>query len=95
MPLDEQILSFVFSFIYGILISILYKISYKFLYLCDKKYSLINSLLFCIDLTLIYFKIFYYINNGKINIYFILITLVTFIIFKNKNLQKICKKNRT
>ena len=91
MTLNEQIASFVFSFLYGIFSQKLYRIFYKQLYTAKMIYKILNSLLFTLNLTLIYFKIFYLINDGMINSIFIIITLSTFLYFNNKNLQKKCK----
>ncbi len=91
MTLNEQIASFVFSFLYGIFSQKLYRIFYKQLYTAKIIYKILNSLLFTLNLTLIYFKIFYLINDGMINSIFIIITLSTFLYFNNKNLQKKCK----
>lgn len=88
MELKEQIISFVFSFTYGIIIYFLYKKFYKYFYNVKKIYCLLNTFLFCINLTLIYFKIFYYINNGIINPYFIIITLLTSLYLNSKNFTK-------
>ena len=84
MELNEQLLSFFFSFIYGFIVIIAYKISFKYIYYSKNVYKFLNSLLLMIDLSLIYFKIFYIINGGIINIYFILITIITFLYFKDK-----------
>lgn len=92
MGLKEQLLSFLFSFLYGFVVIFAYKISYKYLYFGKNIYKFLNSLLFMIDLSLIYFKMFYIINGGIINIYFILITVLTFIYFKDR-IRKI-KKNK-
>ena len=91
MTLNEQIASFVFSFLYGIFSQKLYRIFYKQLHTAKIIYKILNSLLFTLNLTLIYFKIFYLINDGMINSIFIIITLSTFLYFNNKNLQKKCK----
>lgn len=88
MNIKTQIISIIFSFIYGIAINLVYKKIYKYLFKIRKIYCLLNSLLFLIDLTLIYFKIFYLINNGIINIYFVFITLLTSISFSYKNFTK-------
>ena len=80
MTLKEQILSFIFSFLAGIIIQLIYKFSYK--------YTFLNSLLLFTNITLIYFKIFYYINGGIINIYFLLITVLTFLYLNNKKFTK-------
>lgn len=91
MTLNEQITSFIFSFLYGIFCQKLYQISYKYLYTTKIIFKILNSLLFTLNLTLIYFKIFYFINDGMINSTFIIITIITFSYFNNKNLQKKCK----
>ncbi len=76
--LKEQIISFVFSFLYGFIIFVLYKKFNKYLYNSKIVYSILNSFLFCINLTLVYYKIFYYITDGYISIYFILVTILVF-----------------
>lgn len=87
MDLKTQIISFIFSFFFGIIIALAYKISYKYLFEVKDKYKMLNSCLFITNITLIYFKIMYVINNGIIHLYFLLTTILTFII-TNKNLQK-------
>ena len=74
MSLSEQVLSFLFAFLYGYISFLLYRLSYKHLYSLNKIYSFFNTFLFTIILTLIYFKIYTIINDGVINLYFILIT---------------------
>lgn len=91
MTLYEQITSLIFSFLYGLITQKLYTLSYKYLYTTKTIYKISNSLLFMINLTLIYFKIFYLINKGIINSIFIIITILSFLYFNNKNLQKKCK----
>lgn len=91
MDLKTQIMSFIFSFFFGIIIALAYKISYKYLFEVKDKYKMLNSCLFITNITLIYFKIMYLINNGIIHLYFLLTTILTFII-TNKNLQKKCQK---
>ena len=91
MTLNEQIASFVFSFLYGIFSQKLYRTFYKQLHTIKIIYKILNSLLFTLNLTLIYFKIFYLINDGMINSIFIIITILTFLYFNNKDLQKKCK----
>ena len=91
MSLLEQISSIVFSFLYGVLLYYLYNISYKSLYHNKKIYSFLNSLLFTFDSTLLYFIIMRKLNDGIINIIFVLITTITFLILNYFNLQKKCK----
>lgn len=96
MNLSEQILSIVFSFLYGIIIFILYRKFYIYLYASKKIYSFFNSMLFLLDLTLIYFISLYKINSGIIDLTFLIITISTFFILVYINLQKKCqdKSNR-
>lgn len=92
MNLTEQVLSFAFSFIYGYILGITFYKIVKYLYSNKKIYKTLNSLLFCIDATLIYFCIFRLINNGIINYYFIIITLLTSIfVYKRKFTKKMSK----
>ncbi len=77
MKLNEQIISFAFSFIYGFLIGIIFFKTYKLIYNNKTIYKITNSLLFTTDITLIYFCIFRFINDGIINNYFIILTLIT------------------
>ena len=92
MSLNIQIYSFIYSFVFGIIVAFLFKFIYKYLYLVQKIYRLLNSFLFITIISLIYFKIMYIINNGIVHLYFLLTTILTFIITYN-NLQKKCKKN--
>lgn len=91
MSLIEQIFSFFFSFIYGLLVYKLYNKFHKYLYVNKKIYSFFNSLLFMLDITLIYFLILYKINDGIIENIFVLITLFSFTLFSYINLQKKCQ----
>ena len=88
MNLTEQILSFIFSFFYGIVSYLIYNFSYKYIFNVKKIYTFLNSLLLFTNLTLIYFKIFYCINGGIIKIYFILITISTFLYINHKKFTK-------
>jgi len=91
MTLNEQLLSFAFSFVYGFIINISYIISYKYLYYVKEKYKFFNSFLLSLIHTLIYFKSFYLINGGQISIYFIIITISTFILINKKFTKKMSK----
>lgn len=92
MNLEEQILSIVFSFLYGIIIHYLYRLFYNLLYNGKKYIRFFNNLLFVIDLIIMYFIFFLYINEGNIKIVFILITISTLLISNYLNLQKKCQK---
>lgn len=88
MALKIQIISFIFSFIYGIFVYKMYLMIYKYLYNVKSIYCFLNNLLFMLIITLIYFKIFYYINNANINLYFIIITTLVFIYLINNKFTK-------
>lgn len=90
MILKEQIISLIFSSLYGIIINIIFRKIEKFLY-DNKRISIFNNLLFFCDITLIYFAVMYKINGGIIHIYFLFITILSFVL-TNKNLQKKCQK---
>ena len=77
MSLTEQIISFAFSFIYGYIIGILFFKIYKLIYTNKIIYRILNSLLFMINTSLIYFYIFKQINDGIIKGYFLIITIIT------------------
>lgn len=88
MELKIQIISFLFSFIYGIISSIIYLKIKKYTLSNNKKVEFINNFFFVLIISLIYFKIFIYINEGIINIYFLLITVLTFVYINYINFTK-------
>lgn len=81
MNIQEQLLSFLFCIFYGIIIFLTYNKIKKYLYNYNKTYNFFNSVLYCLILTLLFYKILYFINDGVINIYFILITILSYIFF--------------
>ena len=54
----------------------------------NKKIEFLNNFFFIMITTLIYFKMFIYINEGIINIYFLLITVLTFVYINYINFTK-------
>lgn len=90
MSIDIQILSFVFSFLYGIIVYIAFKYIKKYIYFVKNVYKFLNSLLFFTDVSIVYFLVLYFINNGHIHIYFILSSFSSFLImnvFYKKNVN--------
>ena len=88
MSLTEQILSFAFSFIYGYFIGIVFFKIYKLIYTNKIIYRILNSLLFMINTSLIYFYIFKQINDGIIKGYFLIITIITSFFAYHKQFTK-------
>lgn len=88
MSLTEQIISFAFSFIYGYIIGILFFKIYKLIYTNKIIYRILNSLLFMINISLIYFYIFKQINDGIIKGYFLIITIITSFFTYHKQFTK-------
>ena len=79
MSLKIQIISILFSIIYGIMLYIIFNKIKRYFYVGKRIYIILNSLLFMLIITIVYFYIFNIINNGVINIYFILITVIIFL----------------
>lgn len=78
MNLKVQIISLLFSFLYGICFSFLVNVNYKFLFAKKLVYKILITLLFIIDMSLLYFIIIKRINNGIIHSYFLLMILLGF-----------------
>ena len=92
IKLNEQILSFIISILYGYIFFYSYIKVYNYLYLGKTIYCFLNSLLFELIHTLIYFKLMYLINGGYINFYFIFLSILVHLFlykkFTKKNVNK-------
>lgn len=91
MSLDIQIKSLVFSFLYGIFFSIFFRLNYKYLYFEKLWIRIIISVLFSLDMSILYFVILKEINFGIIHPYFIGMIVLGFILanyFYNHKLRK-------
>lgn len=93
ITLRIQIISFVFSFLYGIIVNIFFHFFKKYLYYNNFVYKFLNSLLFMIDITLIYFKCFLIISDGFISIYFVIISIFSFFLFDKLFTEKYVNKS--
>ena len=71
--------------------------SYSFLYKTSILYRIVINVLFCIDVGLIYFLLLKVINYGVVHIYFVMVFLISFILFsgKYKNLRKCVKLKKS
>lgn len=78
MNLKIQIFSLIFSFFYGILFSFLINVHYQFLFFKKKWVQIVVTILFLLDMALLYFLILRIINNGIIHIYFYLMIFLGF-----------------
>ena len=72
MNISTQIISILFSFFFGILFSIFTTINYKFLFHKEQFFKMIFTIIYVIDMALLYFLIIKKINNGIVNSYFLL-----------------------
>jgi len=89
--LYEQILSIVFSIIYGLILSNIFKKLKKYTYNLSKIYLFFNIFLFFNIIVFIYYKVMYYINRGSINLYYIIITFIAFLIYSKILTKKMSK----
>ena len=91
MNLKIQVFSFVFSFFYGILFSFLMNLHYQYLFRKRKVFKVFFTLLFLLDMALLYFLLLRIINGGIIHIYFYLLLFLGFYV-SFPILKKIRKK---
>lgn len=78
MTSNIQLTSLLFSFIYGFIFNFLVSINITLLKKTFPIMKLINIILLCIILSIIYITVLYYINNGMIHLYFYLVFLLGF-----------------
>ena len=70
MNLKIQIFSLLFSFFYGILFSFLINFHYHILFYKREWIQILFTIIFLLDMALLYFLILKFINDGRIHIYF-------------------------
>lgn len=93
MDYKIQIISFLFSFIFGVFFYYASLLNYKFI----SKYPVILryliTLIFVLDISLLYILFMYKINYGIVHIYFIIVLFLGFFIgsIYCKKLRKLCK----
>jgi len=78
MNLKIQIISFLFSFLYGVFFSFLFNLHYQFLFYRNKIIQVIITLLFLLDMALLYFLVLQMINNGIVHVYFYFLLFLGF-----------------
>ena len=82
MELKIQIYSLIVSFLYGILFFIMLDLNSRYIYASYIYIKIIISFLFILDMSLLYFIILLYINNGYIHFYFFLCIIIGYIVCK-------------
>ncbi len=88
-----QFFSFLVSFLYGMIFYLLTKFNY---YILSNKKGLVKfivTLVFIIDIVILYIYIMYKINNGYFHIYFVIMVILGFVLMHRlyKYLQMLCK----
>ena len=93
MDYKLQIISFICSFLFGIFFYLTSFINYKLIYKYSTFLKYFITLIYILDISLLYLLIMYKVNYGIVHIYFILILFLGFwlssIYFKK--IKKICK----
>lgn len=83
MNLKIQVISFIFSFVYGAFLFMFLKIQKKILFCRNKKKRILSNFIFSIIISIIYFILIYFINNGVLHLYFLLLIVFGFLIAHN------------
>lgn len=86
ISLNLQLKAMIFSFLYGIILAFFFNVNYKLLFSYKKIVQVFCSLIFCVDVFLLYFYLLQILVNGYIHIYFFLLIIggffLGFVIFK-------------
>lgn len=82
-----QILSFLVSFVFGFLFSLLSRYHYDMVYSLKKIMRYVLTFLFILDMSLLYILILYYVNEGVVHLYFVIVT------FLGYGLEKYCNRH--
>ena len=91
-----QIISFIFSFVFGMFFYGTSLLNYKLIKKCSKFMKYFVSVVYVIDISLLYVLFMYKINYGVIHIYFIIVLFLGFYLASiySKHLRKLCKIKR-
>ena len=93
MDYKIQIISFIFSFIFGGFFYITSVLNYHFITKYPKIFKYLITLVYILDIALLYILFMYKINYGVIHIYFVIVLFLGFYVASiySKKLRKICK----
>lgn len=83
MELRIQLLSLFVSFIFGIFLFFMVKLNYKYLFSNFNKKRIFFNFIFSLDFSLLYFLVLYYINDGILHLYFLLLIIFGFLLSYN------------
>ena len=88
----NQLILLITSFFYGLITGSIYNLILKKLLKTENMHIAFNAIFFII-ITLIYIKVFYFLNNGDIHLYLKIVLIIGFILsFKMSNLSKRLRK---
>ena len=82
MKLKIQIFSFAVSFVYGMFYYLMLDVNSGYIYMSFKVIKILVSFLFVISMSLLYFLILLYINNGYLHFYFFLCIIFGYLVCK-------------
>ena len=88
-----QIISFIVSFLFGCFFYLTSFLNFKLIHKFSKILKYFITILYVLDIALLYILLMYKINSGIIHIYFVLVLFLGFFLTSlyGKKLQKICK----
>lgn len=86
-----QLISFFSSFLFGIFFSFVSRYHYNMVVSLKKVFQYLLTFLFILDVSLFYILILYYINDGVVHLYFIVVTVIGYLV--EKKIFQFVKKN--
>lgn len=93
MDYKIQIISFIFSFIFGIFFYMTSLLNYRLITKYPKIIKYIITIIYVLDIALLYVLFMYKINYGVIHIYFVIVLFLGFFVSSlySKKIRKLCK----
>lgn len=83
MNLIVQIISMIFSFLFGIFLYFMFIINYKYLFIKRYRSKIIYYAAMFLFVSIFYFIVLKYINNGVLHLYFLLLLIFGFLVSYN------------
>lgn len=93
MDYKLQILSFLVSFLFGSFFYLTSVLNFKLIRNFSKVLKYFITMIYVLDISLLYVLLMYKVNSGIIHVYFVLVLFIGFFLtfVYGKKLQKICK----